>query len=108
LRRSSHERQRRGRRSPSPSAWLATRLVCLNDPARSALKAGGREKTVELALTAKDNAARKFKAVFADADEILPNKYFYRYHLPTPAKDLLAKFWRLEKEAEEMLKGLAQ
>lgn len=39
--------------------------------------------------------------------EILPNKYFYRYQPPTPAKDLLAEFWRLEKEAEQMLKGLA-
>ncbi len=40
--------------------------------------------------------------------EILPNKYFYRYQPPTPAKDLLAEFWRLEKEAEKMLKGLAK
>ncbi|MCX6538238.1 MAG: class I SAM-dependent DNA methyltransferase [Acidobacteria bacterium] len=40
--------------------------------------------------------------------EILPNKYFYRYQPPTPAKDLLEEFWRLEKEAEKMLEGLAQ
>jgi len=40
--------------------------------------------------------------------EILPNKYFYRYQPPTPAKDLLAEFWKLEKEAERMLKVLAQ
>ncbi len=40
--------------------------------------------------------------------EILPNKYFYRYEPPTPAKDLLAEFWRLEKEAEKMLEGLAR
>jgi type I restriction enzyme M protein len=40
--------------------------------------------------------------------EILPNKYFYRYQPPTPAKDLLAEFWRLEKEAERMLEGLAK
>ena len=40
--------------------------------------------------------------------EILPNKYFYRYQPPTPAKDLLAEFWRLEKEAEKLLEGLAQ
>ena len=39
--------------------------------------------------------------------EILPNKYFYRYQPPTPAKDLLEEFWRLEKEAEKMLEGLA-
>jgi len=39
--------------------------------------------------------------------EILPNKYFYRYRPPTPAKELLAEFWRLEKEAEKMLEGLA-
>ncbi|MBC2709450.1 MAG: SAM-dependent DNA methyltransferase [Desulfosarcina sp.] len=39
--------------------------------------------------------------------EILPNKYFYRYQPPTPAKELLAEFWRLEKEAEELLDGLA-
>ncbi|MDZ4343211.1 MAG: class I SAM-dependent DNA methyltransferase [Candidatus Binatia bacterium] len=40
--------------------------------------------------------------------EILPNKYFYRYQPPTPAKDLLAEFWKLEKEAEKMLEGLAR
>lgn len=39
--------------------------------------------------------------------EILPNKYFYRYQPPTPAKELLAEFWRLEKEAEKLLAGLA-
>jgi type I restriction enzyme M protein len=38
--------------------------------------------------------------------EILPNKYFYRYQPPTPAKDLLAEFWKLEKEAEKMLERL--
>jgi type I restriction enzyme M protein len=40
--------------------------------------------------------------------EILPTKYFYRYQPPTPAKDLLDEFWRLEKEAEKMLEGLAK
>jgi len=40
--------------------------------------------------------------------EILPNKYFYRYQPPPPADELLAEFWRLEKEAETLLKGLAQ
>jgi type I restriction enzyme M protein len=40
--------------------------------------------------------------------EILPNKYFYRYQPPTPANDLLAEFWKLEKEAEKMLEGLAR
>ena len=39
--------------------------------------------------------------------EILPNKYFYRYEEPTPAKELLKQFWNLEKEAEKMLEGLA-
>jgi type I restriction enzyme M protein len=39
--------------------------------------------------------------------EILPNKYFYRYQPPTLAKDLLTEFWKLEKEAEKMLEGLA-
>jgi type I restriction enzyme M protein len=38
--------------------------------------------------------------------EILPNKYFYRYQPPTPTKDLLTEFWRLEKEAERLLGGL--
>lgn len=38
--------------------------------------------------------------------EILPNKYFYRYQKPTPAKELLEEFWRLEKNAEKMLEGL--
>ena len=40
--------------------------------------------------------------------EILPNKYFYRYQSPMPAKDLLAEFWKLEKEAEKMLEGLTK
>lgn len=40
--------------------------------------------------------------------EILPNKYFYRYQPPPLANELLAEFWRLEKEAEVLLKGLAQ
>lgn len=39
--------------------------------------------------------------------EILPNKYFYRYQSPRSAKDLLAEFWILEKDAEKMLEGLA-
>ncbi len=38
--------------------------------------------------------------------EILPNKYFYKYQPPPPAKDLLAEFWRLEKEAEKLLERL--
>ena len=130
---------------------------------RVRVKAKGKEKTVEFTVTAKDNAARKFKEALADTDEtlsvewthrhyvqdneyiphgediaaflkreiakpiirweetqdkatnkpilgykILPNKYFYRYQPPTPAKDLLAEFWRLEKEAEKMLEGLAK
>ena len=125
------------------------------------VKVKGKEKTVEFTVTAKDNAAKKFKDALADADEtlsvkwthrhyvqddeyiphgediaaflkreiakpiirreetkkdgktilgyeILPNKYFYRYQPPTPAKELLAEFWRLEKEAEKMLEGLAK
>ena len=126
---------------------------------RVRVKAKGKEKTVEFTVTAKDNAAKAFKEVLADADEtlsvewthrhyvqddeyiphgediatflkreiakpiirweetkkdgktilgyeILPNKYFYRYQPPTPAKDLLAEFWKLEKDAEKMLVGL--
>jgi type I restriction enzyme M protein len=30
------------------------------------------------------------------------------YQPPTPAKELLAAFWKLEKEAEKMLEGLAR
>ncbi|MHB8522485.1 MAG: type I restriction-modification system subunit M [Limisphaerales bacterium] len=123
---------------------------------RARVKKDGKESTVQLALTAKDNAAKKFKAAFDDAGEILsvewthrhyvaddeyipfgedieaflkreiakpiirwadspqlgyeilPNKYFYRYEPPTPAKELLAEFWKLEKEAEKMLEGLAK
>jgi len=40
--------------------------------------------------------------------EILPNKHFYRYQPPTPAKELLAEFWKLEKKAGGILKGLAE
>ncbi|MBI4331582.1 MAG: SAM-dependent DNA methyltransferase [Chloroflexi bacterium] len=38
--------------------------------------------------------------------EILPNKYFYRYQPPPPARELLEEFWELEKEAEKLLEGL--
>jgi type I restriction enzyme M protein len=120
------------------------------------MKVGKGEKVETLALTPKDNAASKFKALmeakpeivsvewthrhYVQDDEyiphgedieaflkreiakpiirwedspqlgyeILPNKYFYRYHPPTPAKELLAEFWRLEKDAEKMLEGLAK
>lgn len=40
--------------------------------------------------------------------EILPNKYFYHYTPPPKADDLLHEFWRLEEEAEGLLKGLAK
>ena len=35
-------------------------------------------------------------------------QYFYRYEQPTPSTVLLAEFWKLEKEAEKMLEGLAK
>lgn len=40
--------------------------------------------------------------------EILPNKYFYKYQPPRAADDVLKEFWKLEKEAEEMVNRLAQ
>jgi type I restriction enzyme M protein len=40
--------------------------------------------------------------------EILPNKYFYKYQPPKAADEILQEFWRLEKEAEKILKGLAK
>lgn len=39
--------------------------------------------------------------------EILPTKYFYRYRPPSATQDLLAQFWKLEKEAEIVMKELA-
>ena len=128
---------------------------------RAHVMVDGKETTIELALTPKDTAAKKFKAAFAEVDEILsvewthrhyvaddeyipegedietflkreiakpiirwedtkkdgkpilgyeilPNKYFYHYQPPTPAKELLAEFWQLEKDAEKMLEGLAK
>jgi type I restriction enzyme M protein len=127
---------------------------------RVRVKAADGESNITLAITPKDNAAKKFKAAFGDRPEILsvewthrhymqddeyiphgedieaflkreiakpiirweetkkdgkpilgyeilPNKYFYRYQPPTPANDLMAEFWKLEKEAEKMLEGLA-
>ena len=38
--------------------------------------------------------------------EFLPNKYFYRYQPPIPTNELLVEFWRLEKEAEQLLHRL--
>ncbi|MCK6619728.1 MAG: SAM-dependent DNA methyltransferase [Calditrichaceae bacterium] len=40
--------------------------------------------------------------------EILPNKYFYRYTPPPKADDLLKEFWKLEEEAEKLLKRLSR
>jgi type I restriction enzyme M protein len=34
-------------------------------------------------------------------------QYFQRCQPPTPAKDLLAEFWKPEREAEKMLEGLS-
>jgi len=38
--------------------------------------------------------------------EILPNKYFYKYQPSKSADEILQEFWRLEKEAEDMVKCL--
>ncbi len=35
--------------------------------------------------------------------EILPNKYFYKYQEPESSDTLFEQFWKLEKEAEELL-----
>jgi type I restriction enzyme M protein len=35
-------------------------------------------------------------------------QYCYRCQPPTPAKELLAELWKLEREAEKMLEGLTQ
>jgi type I restriction enzyme M protein len=40
--------------------------------------------------------------------EILPNKYFYKYQEPTPSDELIKEFWKLEKEAETLLKEIKQ
>lgn len=122
---------------------------------RIRVKAVDGEKTIEIVLTPKDNAANTFKDTLGTRPEILsvewthrhyvqddeyiphgedieaflkreiakpivrwedrpqlgyeilPNKYFYRYQPPIPAKELLDDFWKLEKEAEKMLEGLA-
>ncbi len=38
--------------------------------------------------------------------KILPNKYFYIYQAPIPAKELLAELWKLEEEAKKILGAL--
>ena len=38
--------------------------------------------------------------------EFLPNKYFYKFKPPKPAKELLDEFWDLEEEAEGILAQL--
>ena len=35
-------------------------------------------------------------------------EHIHRAQPPTPAKDLLAELWKLEKEAEKMLEGLVR
>ncbi len=58
--------------------------------------------------TADGETARRRRAGGPSQEERPVTQYFYRYQPPTPAKDLLTEFWRLEKEAEKMLEGLAQ
>ena len=36
------------------------------------------------------------------------SKNFYRYQPPTPAKELLAEFWKLEKKAEKLPGNLGE
>ena len=35
-------------------------------------------------------------------------QYFHRYQPPTPTKELLVEFWKLEKEAEKTLERLTR
>jgi hypothetical protein len=58
-------------------------------------------------VTSAERLRGKFKA-YEYQGVILPNKYFYHYQPPTPAKELLVEFWRLEKEAEKILEGLTR
>ena len=48
---------------------------------RVRMKADSKEKTVELALTPKDNVTRKFKAAFANAGEILAVEWTHRHYV---------------------------
>jgi len=49
---------------------------------------------------------------YADAPqlgyEILPNKYFYKYEAPSSTEDILEEFWKLEAQAEEILKSMGK
>jgi type I restriction enzyme M protein len=38
--------------------------------------------------------------------EILPNKYFFKYVAPPKAEDVLQEFWKLEKQAENIINQL--
>lgn len=40
--------------------------------------------------------------------EILPNKYFYKYHEPIPSNDLIKDFWKLEKDAKILLNEIKE
>jgi len=40
--------------------------------------------------------------------EILPNKYFYKYHEPTPSEELIEEFWALEEEADKLLNEIRE
>ncbi|MFZ4695583.1 MAG: type I restriction-modification system subunit M, partial [Verrucomicrobiia bacterium] len=48
---------------------------------RVRVKADGKEKTITLALAAKDNAAKKFKAAFGDRPEILSVEWTHRHYV---------------------------
>ncbi|MCX5908578.1 MAG: hypothetical protein NTY64_15730, partial [Deltaproteobacteria bacterium] len=56
--------------------------------------------------TADGETARRRRAGSASRKERPITKYFYRYEPPTPAKELLAEFWKLEKEAKKILEEL--
>ena len=48
---------------------------------RVRVKADGVEKTVTLALTPKDNVAKKFKAIFGEVDEIVSVEWTHRHYV---------------------------
>lgn len=50
-----------------------------------------------------DNPVIRWKEYDDLGYEILPNKYFYKYNEPPASEALIAEFWALEKEAEQLL-----
>ena len=84
--------------SLAPTEGEGRREGAITFRARVKTKTG--EQTINLALTAQDNATKKFKVAFGDADEILSVEWTHRHYVQDdeyiPFGDDIAEFLKRE------------